>query len=200
MGPKEIFDHLKRKLGDNIAALDESVKSPYIQVARESIYPVMECLRDDPELQFDFLQLVTAIDYPDRFVCAYHLYSYPKTHEIAIKTDLPRENPSVASVAPLWPAADWHEREQFDLMGVVFEGHPNLRRIMLPEDWEGHPLRKDYVQPDEYHGISNVRKAGRESYPRPDEDAKAIPPYKPPAQPAAAAAPMPHANPPKPAE
>jgi NADH:ubiquinone oxidoreductase subunit C len=69
--------------------------------------------------------------------------------------DLDRENPRVASVAGLWPAAEWHERESFDMMGIVYESHPYLRRILLPEDWAGYPLRKDYVAPKEYNGLTN---------------------------------------------
>jgi NADH-quinone oxidoreductase subunit C len=173
-----IFETLKSRLGDAILEFDSTVKSPFIRVSRERFFEVMQALRDEPDLSFDFLQLVTGLDYPDRFVAAYHLASISRGHAIAIKVDLPRTDPSIDSVAALWPAADWHEREQYDLMGIDFKGHPGLRRILCPEDWEGHPLRKDYVQPDEYHGISNARRIGDDWYPKPDEDSKAIQQYK----------------------
>ena len=91
----------------------------------------------------------------ERLESVYHFLSYQHDHEAVIKIKLDRENPRVASVMDLWPAADWHEREAYDLVGIVYEGHQDLRRILLPDDWEGHPLRKDYKQPEEYHGISN---------------------------------------------
>lgn len=178
--PAEIYERLKARFGESAGELDDTVKSPFIKIGRAEFFEIMWFLRDDPDLRFDFLQLITGIDYPVNFTVVYHLYSYAMRHAIAVKAELPRDNPTIRSVAELWPAADWHERETFDLMGIIFEGHPNLRRILLPEDWEGHPLRKDYVQPEEYHGISNTRRIGDTAYPRPDEDARAILQYKPP--------------------
>lgn len=174
----EIFSTLKEKFSADILEIDESVPSPFIKVNKDRFYAVMKFLRDDERLKFDYLQLVTGLDYPTHFCSVYHLYSMPHRHKIAIKADLPRDNPVIDSVEPLWRSADWHEREQFDLMGIVFKGHPDLRRILCPEDWEGHALRKDYVQPEEYHGISNVRKIGKDWYPKPDEDSKAVQQYK----------------------
>lgn len=182
MNERGIFDHLRSHFPDDVLSLDETSKSPVVRLSREHFYPIMKHLRDDPEMQFDFLQLVTGLDYPDHFEAVYHLYSYPNRQKIALKVELPRNNPSIDSIEPLWRAADWHERETYDLMGIVFRGHPDLRRILCPEDWEGHPLRKDYVQADEYHGISNARKLGDDWYPKPDEDSRAILKYKPPKQ------------------
>ena len=85
----------------------------------------------------------------------YHLYSYTYNHDLVLRVDLDRAAPKVHSVVHLWPSADWHEREAYDMLGIVYEGHPDLHRILLPEDWDGYPLRKDYVPPKEYHGISN---------------------------------------------
>jgi len=180
MNAQEIHDLLKNRFPNDIVGYDDQVKTPFIKVRREAILPVMRFLRDDPALQFDFLQLITGLDYPDHFESVYHLYSYPRRHAIAIKADLPRDLPEIDSVEPIWRAADWHERETFDLMGIIYKGHPDLRRILCPEDWVGHPLRKDYRQPEEYHGISNVRRIGDDWYPKPDEDIKAIVQYKPP--------------------
>lgn len=115
-------------------------------------------LRDDPGLRFDYLMSLTAVDRPPASIeIISHLFSYPHRSMLAVRTTVAREAPRVPSVADLWPAAGWHEREQFDLVGVVFDGHPDLRRILMPDDWEGHPLRKDYVKPDRYHGIDNTR-------------------------------------------
>lgn len=183
MLPDQIFQKLTAAFGSDVVELNQNVLSPFIMVKREKAHAILQLLRDDKDLAFDYLQLVTAIDYPTHFTVAYHLTSLQHLHNIAIKADLPREAPSIDSVADLWPAADWHEREQYDLMGIDFTGHPDLHRILLPEDWEGYPLRKDYVQPEEYHGISNTRTVGKTTYPAPDETAKAIPPYKAPEPP-----------------
>jgi len=106
-----------------------------------------EFLRDEPGLKFKFLADVTALDlYPQepRFEIVYHLLSLETAQRLRLKVRLPGEDPRIASAVPVWPAANMFECEVFDLFGVVFENHPYLRRIMLPEKWEGHPLRKDY--------------------------------------------------------
>lgn len=120
---------------------------------------VSRYLRDEPELKFEVLSDLTALDRPkeEKIQVVYHLYSYAHRHQIVLKVDLPRETPRVSTVEGAWMAADWMEREVFDLFGVVFEGHSDLRRIMLPEDWVGYPLRKDYVEQEEYDGISTQR-------------------------------------------
>jgi NADH-quinone oxidoreductase subunit C len=113
----------------------------------ESLLRVCELLRDAPGLRFNYLSGVTALDhYPNepRFETVYHLYSIETTQRLRLKVRLSADNPRVASVVPVWPGADAFEREVYDLFGVYFEGHPDLRRILMPEDWEGHPLRKDY--------------------------------------------------------
>jgi NADH-quinone oxidoreductase subunit C len=104
-------------------------------------------LRDDPELRFNYLADITCVDwYPGepRFEVVYHLLSIPRRDRVRLKVKLDGADPRVESLTPVWPAANFYEREVFDLFGVHFEGHPYLRRIMMPEDWEGHPLRKDY--------------------------------------------------------
>jgi NADH-quinone oxidoreductase subunit C len=106
-------------------------------------------LKDDPDLAFDFLSDVTAVDrlqLPEsrpRFEIVYHLYSLPHKRRLRLKVRVD-EGEAVPSVTPVWETANWHEREVFDLFGIPFEGHPDLRRILMPDDWEGHPLRKDY--------------------------------------------------------
>ena len=112
-----------------------------------SLIRVCEFLRDDPATNFKYLSDVTAVDhYPvePRFETVYHLVSLEPYCRLRLKVRLPGEDPRVASAVPVWPGANAFEREVFDLFGIRFEGHPNLTRLLLPEDWEGHPLRKDY--------------------------------------------------------
>src|SRR5205823_11938353 len=126
-----------------------------------------------PALRFDCLMNLSVVDAlksrPGIITVVYHLYSYAKRHAFIVKVELDRNGPSVPSVEPVWKAADWLEREQFDLMGVTFEGHPDLRRIMLPDDWVGHPLRKDYVEQAHYHQISTTRESPLDGFVRLDE-------------------------------
>ena len=89
----------------------------------------------------------------DNLAVVYHLYSYVHHHKLVVKVVVPKSNPVVKTVSDVWAAAEWHEREAYDLVGMTFEGHPDLRRILLPEDWEGHPLRKDYKVPEFYKGM-----------------------------------------------
>ena len=96
-------------------------------------------------LSFEQLACISAIDYKDKFAIAYNLYSYTTREKITLKVFLDKNNPSVESITPLWSAANWHEREAFDMMGITFTGHPDLRRILLPDDWQGYPLRKEYT-------------------------------------------------------
>jgi len=104
----------------------------------------------DPAFGLDYLSFVSAVDFPEhkRMEVVYHLFSFTHGHELLLKVRVPREDPRVPTVTGIWPGADWHERETYDLLGVTFEGHPNLRRIMMTDDWVGHPLRKDYVFED----------------------------------------------------
>jgi NADH-quinone oxidoreductase subunit C len=118
-----------------------------IYVDRSDIREACALLRDDPECSFNFLSDVTCVDlYPSepRFEVVYHLLSIPKKERVRLKVRLNGSSPSVDSITPVWPGANYFEREVYDLFGVRFAGHPYLRRIMMPEDWEGHPLRKDY--------------------------------------------------------
>jgi NADH-quinone oxidoreductase subunit C len=119
----------------------------------------MRFLRDDEALRFEFLANLTAVDWPklQRIECVYHLFSYAHRHEVTVKVYLPRGNPRAPSVAGLWHCADWLEREQYDLLGVVFDGHPDLRRLLMPDDWVGHPMRKDYGEASEYRGMPTTR-------------------------------------------
>ena len=118
-----------------------------IVVPREHLRRAAEFLRGDPELQFTFLADLTGLDrspIEPRFELNYHLLSMARRERVRLKVRVSGDDPVVESVTAVWPTANWHEREVFDLFGVRFEGHPDLRRILMPEDWEGYPLRKDY--------------------------------------------------------
>jgi len=116
-------------------------------VARERVADVLAFLRDDPELEFEMLSDVCAVDYlprAPRFEVVYHLYSLAHNHRIRVKAQVPDDDPVVPTAVPLYASANWMEREVWDLYGIRFEGHPDLRRILLYPEFEGHPLRKDY--------------------------------------------------------
>jgi len=111
------------------------------------IADVMRFLRDDAECQFDMLTDLTAVDYlgeQPRFEVVYHLYSVPRNKRLRVKARVSEKTPEIATLCPLWPSANWMEREVWDLYGIRFAGHPDLRRILLYKQFEGHPLRKDY--------------------------------------------------------
>ena len=148
------------RFGDAILALEGGAE-PAIRVRPNALVAVAGALKTDPALAFDCLSSQSGVDYPKRqaIEIVLHLFSYEHRHALVVKVAVPRDAPEVATLANVWRAAIWQEREIFDLLGVVFTGHPDLRRLLLPEDWVGHPLRKDYVEPVEYHGISTKRES-----------------------------------------
>jgi NADH-quinone oxidoreductase subunit C len=121
---------------------------PTFQVSRETLVDVCRWLRDNPEFDMAVLEFVSAVDWPDRFDLVYALSSPARHHGVTLKAPVPKEEARVPSVVDVWVGADWHEREAYDLFGIAFDGHPDLRRILMSEDWKGHPLRKDYVYED----------------------------------------------------
>ena len=155
MTTQQIAQALADKFGDRIRASLPADKHPRVHVDAGDWLEVAQFLRYDPALEMDWLANHSGVDYvADGKMCVVHdLWSFRHRHTFAVKVYCPRDNPHVPSVARLWPVADWHEREAFDLLGIVFDGHPDLRRILCADDWEGFPLRKDYVFPREYHGI-----------------------------------------------
>jgi NADH-quinone oxidoreductase subunit C len=170
MEPQEIAQLLGAAHGEAVqefVAAGAAVKDPFLKIKASALLEVARTLRDHPSLRCDFLENVTAVDWLKRGVIevVYHFLSYPLGHGFILKVELERAQPKVASLIPLWDSANWLEREQYDLMGVVFEGHPELRRLLLPEDFEGHPLRKDYVQPAEYRGMRTTRRSPLELLP-----------------------------------
>lgn len=163
MTPEAIFKRLQEKLGAEAVfdfhADPAKDKDPWFQVGPPEIERVCEALRDDEELACDYLECITGVDYPDekRITVVYHVYSYAKKHRVVLKAFLDREDPVMPTLVNVWSTANWQERECFDLLGVRFQGHPDLRRLLMPEDWEGHPLRKDFKEKEDYHGIPTVR-------------------------------------------
>lgn len=173
MTPTDIITRLEQNFGDRIKDKKPDAIDPFVVVDTDDLLAVCTFLKTDPQLKFEILNCISGVDYleldPKKAPKAgfephtevvYHLSSFTHRHRFVLKVILPRwkddkpgELPEVPSVVSIWPAADWHEREVYDLSGVWFTGHPDLRRILLAEDWVGHPLRKDYEFPLEYHGI-----------------------------------------------
>ena len=155
-------------IGRNLETLD-----PWLEISPDKLLETCRWLKESCEVRFDGLQCITAVDWLEtdpkkaakvewepHIEIVYHLWSTKARASLVLKVKLPRwkdnqpgELPEVSSVESVWRGADWHEREVFDLSGIQFLGHPDLRRILCPEDWEGHPLRKDYEMPLEYHGM-----------------------------------------------
>jgi NADH-quinone oxidoreductase subunit C len=155
MTPQEIANLLTERFGDALTSVLPDDRHPRVNLNQEHWPAVAEFLHNDPRLKLDWLANLTGVDYAaDGHLCIVcDLWSFELRHSFAVKVFCPRDHPHIPSVAHLWRAADWHEREAFDMFGIIFDGHPDLRRILCADDWVGYPLRKDYVFPREYHGI-----------------------------------------------
>jgi NADH-quinone oxidoreductase subunit C len=155
MTAQEIYEIVKTRFGEAILeAKLEGVIDPFVKVAPDKIKDVALFLRDDERLQFDLLMCLSGVDYTGgKLGVVYHLNSMKLNQKIVLKVDMTAENPRCQSVEAVWKTANWHEREAFDLYGISFDGHPDLRRILLPDDWEGHPMKKDYQVPEYYNGM-----------------------------------------------
>lgn len=151
-----IHSLLAAQFGTEFPVTNSQSPQPYLTVPTVRLVYLCRFLRDDERLYFDLLACVTAIDNgpeTNTMEVIYNLTSIPYEHNVGLRVVVPRAKPIVPSVAHLWRTADWHEREAYDLVGVQFTGHPDLRRILLPTDWVGHPLRTDYQESEQYHGI-----------------------------------------------
>ncbi len=153
MTPAEILERLKEVAPYSEVVLEEIQPDPVLLVPVESLFTIAEQLKDTNDLAFDFLKCLSGVDKGDTLQVVYHLYSMRNRHHLAMRVVVPKDNPAVPTLSKIWPAADWHEREAYDLVGIIFNNHPDPRRILCPDDWEGHPLRKDYKPPEEFHGI-----------------------------------------------
>jgi len=176
MDAQAIFSALRKRHELSLVAVQDDAPDASIEIRPEGLLEVCRTLRTEPELAFDMLHCISGVDYlaaagaekkapsgegsPPRVEVLYHLSSMTHRHRIVLRVRLPRwkddepgKLPELASVSGVWRTANWHEREVFDLVGVRFADHPDLRRILCPDDWPGHPLRKDFKAPEEYHGI-----------------------------------------------
>src|SRR5262245_35284325 len=159
MNGQEIFDRLSAKHGEVVFDFQKDALDPFCFVQPWSWPEVARTLRDDPALRFEFLDCGPGMDWRDKkqIHVVFHLFPYTHKHAFVLKAALDRADPVLPSVVSVWSVANWQERECYDLLGVLFEGHPDLRRVLLPPDWEGHPLRKDFEEKEENHGIPTVR-------------------------------------------
>ena len=164
---KAIADYLNKEVpGSDAKALEAEVGDSSVLINSEHLLKVCEALKGSEEYQFNVLQVISGVDYPEGIgdqkegiiEVNYMLASFIKNTEIILKTRVPRGDddnlPKIDSVTSVWKAADWQERECYDLVGVDFVGHPDPRRILNPYDWKGHPLRKDYVAQETYQGMT----------------------------------------------
>jgi NADH-quinone oxidoreductase subunit C len=161
MDAKRIHERLQSRFGELISGSGLDAKDPWVAVEAAGIADICHFLHDDPELAFDSLSNLTGVDLKseNKLQVVYHLYSYEHRHKLVLKVSVPRDEPTLPTVEVVWKAANWLEREAYDLVGLEFIGHSDLRRLLMPEDWIGHPLRKDFVEPEEYHGISTRRES-----------------------------------------
>lgn len=144
MERQPLFDALLAAFPEAVA--DPNPQLPEVKIPRARFRAFMERIHSDPALAFDYPMSMTAVDWPEQNIitCVYHLYSFAHGHKLVVKCDADRADARMPTVSDLWRGCEWFEREVYDLFGVVFEDHPDMRRIMLTDDWVGYPLRKDY--------------------------------------------------------
>jgi NADH-quinone oxidoreductase subunit C len=203
LNEEQIHQRLTAKFGDAIGPLSAPKKDRFCTFKVDRLAEICRFLKADPELAMDFLQDITATDHPKEELIrvVYHFYSYKHRHMFVAKVEVPRsEKCELDTVETIWKAANWMEREVYDLYGVVFRGHSDLRRVLLPDDWVGYPLRKDYVESGGYHGISNIRDNPLDLYLNLDREIRAQQAAQQPATPPAVAAPAAKPAEAKPAE
>ncbi len=205
---------LQETLGDAVVAAQPEGIEPYLTIAAPRLAEVARLLREDPRLEFDLLMCLSGVDWDgydaagkgksvailgyqadgspersDRVATAelgvvYHLYSYRHRHKLTLHVRMPRDAAEVPTVSRVWPTAGWHEREVWDLLGIRFAGHSDLRRILLEESWVGHPLRKDYQMPDQWEEVPLQGQPYSElGKPPPPPPAPTPPPAAPPGSP-----------------
>ena len=159
-----IKNEITRLFGEeSVISIDENATPKALVIKPELVKDICQVIAERENLYFDMLSCLTGIDNgPEAgtMEVVYNLYSIPMEHALMLKVTLPRENPEIDSLSVVYAAAEWHEREAYDLLGIQFKNHPDLRRILMPGDWEGHPLRKDYVEPEEYRGMKTIREEG----------------------------------------
>ena len=147
MNPEELLAHLRTVVPDvaTRTSLDRGELTLYIDPS--ALVALAQTLRDDPALRFELLASVSGVDYPNdaaRLHAVYHFASFTHRHRLRVEVAVTDADPHIPTLVEVYPTANWHERETYDFFGIVFDGHPNLVRILMPEDWTGHPQRKDY--------------------------------------------------------
>jgi NADH-quinone oxidoreductase subunit C len=169
MTPEHLLETLQKQFPDCDVALQKGQSGDaYFVVKPSDLLAVLTYLK--AELRFNYLATLSGVDYGGDLGTTYVIRSLATKDEIIVKTLAPRSNPAIPSVASLYASANWFERESYDLLGIQYVGHPDMRRLMMPEDWEGHPLRKDYVYPLEYHGIPCERPDSHELLDAPKQE------------------------------
>lgn len=167
MQTRELFQRIEREFKSGVADTVAEGVFPSITVAADSLKNVLSYCAHDAALAFDFLENLTAVDTGQDFVVLYQLYSTTLFHRLNIKVIVSRHIARLASATGFWRSAHCYELEAAEMFGLTFEGHPAPRRLLLPADWQGFPLRKDYVFPEEYHGIEHRREPLRKDHVRP---------------------------------
>jgi NADH-quinone oxidoreductase subunit C len=148
LSPAEIAERLKAQFGDDIVAAEEEHGHEAVTVTPGRYHEIAESLRDDPTLSFDFFDFLAGVDFTPKgggYQVVVHLYSTRHNHHVRLKVDCDATEPHCPTLSDLWPGANWHERESWELFGIHFDGHPHLVKLLLPEQFEGHPLRKDFA-------------------------------------------------------
>lgn len=153
----KIIESINTDFKEGLLPIGEDTPTDHIQVSPEDWNELAGFLREHDSLKFDSLMCLTGIDEgleEENLGVIYNLHSMIHRHKLEVRITVPKSKPVVPSVEQIWRIADWFEREIYDMFGITFEGHRDLRRILLPEDWEGYPLRKDYIFPESWHGIN----------------------------------------------
>lgn len=146
---QEMMEKIQTKFGDCVLALSDRLQEATVSIKRDCVLQLLQFLQEDPDLAFDYLMDLCGVDYlemggPERFGITYHLYSMKHNHRIRVKAYIPETDLRIDSVSHLWAAANWAEREVYDMYGIEFNHHPDMRRLLNPDDFEGFPLRKDF--------------------------------------------------------
>ena len=153
MRSQEIAALLSEQFGEKIQESKPDDLNPGSVVDPDAILEICDFIRSDIRLEMDHLELLGGVDYTDCIEVVYVAYSMKHHHRYTLKCRLPREAPHLETVESVWAVANWHEREAYDMFGIVFDGHSDMRRILCPDDWEGYPLRKDYKAPETYRDM-----------------------------------------------
>jgi len=168
VGSLEIAEEIKKTFPDEVIGFTEFRGQVTVSLSKDRIVDICRYLHDSPDMSFDYPTDLCAVDNlgrgRTRFEVIYNLYSTKYRHRIILKAQVPESDPVIDSVTLIWSGMNWHERETYDMFGITFKGHPDMRRILMPEDWEGNPLRKDYPlkgPEKEWRGYRNVKEKSR---------------------------------------